>query len=66
MVNYERLTKAVRFACGLGAVLAFLFVFGTVGAMENDAVALGTGAIRCGVGLAVSFGLATAAGIVEL
>lgn len=66
MVNYERLTKAVRFACGLGAVLAFLFVFGTLGAMENDAVTLGAGLLRCAVGLAVTFGLATAAGVVEL
>ncbi len=66
MVNYERLTKAIRFACGVGALLAFLFVFGTVGAMENDAVTVGAGLLRCGIGLAVAFGLATAAGIVEL
>lgn len=66
MVNFERLTKAVRFACGLGAVLAFLFVLGTVGAMENDMVTIGTGVIRCGIGTAAMFGLAVGSGAVVL
>ena len=36
---------------GVLAFLSFFFVFGTVGAIEQDMIGLGAGVIRCLIGL---------------
>lgn len=48
----------VKKVFGVLAALSFLFLLGTVGAVEQDMVSLGTGTIRMAVGL-VAFGLFT-------
>lgn len=41
------LRKVVRFSLGTIAFLSFFMMIGSIGAIEQDMVELGTGALRC-------------------
>lgn len=50
--------KMIQNVCGILSFLGFMFMLGTVGAMEHDTIALGQGAIQSIIGLAVFAGAA--------
>lgn len=48
--------KGFKLICGIFSFLGFVFLLGTVGAIENDSIPLWCGMIRAGVGLALFVG----------
>ncbi|MEN6487849.1 MAG: hypothetical protein ABFD66_03040 [Smithella sp.] len=57
--------KAVKKICGITCFLGFMFVFGTVGALENDTITLGQGILQACIGLAVFAGAGYLGGFIE-
>lgn len=49
--------------CGVLAVIAFIYIFGVVGAIEQNMVTLASGAVRCFAGIAAFYGFGKAAGV---
>lgn len=51
--------------CGIACITSFLFLAGTVGALENDAITLGRGILLSIIGLAVFAGSAYIGGFMD-
>ena len=51
--------------CGIACITSFLFLAGTVGALENDAITLGKGILLSIIGLAVFAGAGYLGGFMD-
>jgi hypothetical protein len=54
--NKPALLRAVRIVLGIVGSVSLLAMFGTAGALDNDAITVGQAVTRCLIGLAVLAG----------
>lgn len=60
-----KLMKIASIVCGIIAVLGFIYVLGSVGALDNDSIGLAQGFKQCLIGVVALVGGALGAGLLS-